>query len=317
MLPEVSRETDVVPEPRPYRDAADWEKLRHILMEGRRANNGTYYVHVGDLDWWMYYHVTGAPFSEDLWLWEEAGEVRGWVVFTPEERVLDLFIQPALRAAPEAAHMHDWAEAHLARLVKARDGNEVGMMWIFETDRVRRQFLEGRGYARKGQGMIYFTQPLAGGAQAPSPPEGFAVRGCRGEAEVEARARAQYGAFQSKWEWARYLARFQRFMRSPVYAPERDLVVLAPDGRVGAFCIFWLDPVNKVGLFEPVGTHPDFQKKGLGKAVMREGLHRMRAHGMESAIVCAEAENAAAVKLYTSVGFTATNRLCTYAKSIT
>jgi ribosomal protein S18 acetylase RimI-like enzyme len=30
-------------------------------------------------------------------------------------------------------------------------------------------------------------------------------------------------------------------------------------------------------MFEPVGTHPDFQGQGLGKAVMTEGLRRMQA----------------------------------------
>jgi ribosomal protein S18 acetylase RimI-like enzyme len=306
----------MLPEPRPYRGAADWEKMQRILIEGRRANNGTYYVHVGDLSWWMYYHDTGAPFSEQIWLWEEADAVRGWVLFTPEESVFDLFIHPALRGAPEAIYMHDWAEAQLARQMRARNGSEVGMMWIFETDQVRRQLLETRGYAPKDRSLVYFTRPLDGDDPAPNLPEGFAVRGCRGEVEVEQRARAQHGAFQSKWEWERYVARFRRFMQSPVYAGERDMIAVAPDGRVAAFCIFWLDPENKVGLFEPVGTHPDFQRKGFGKAVMRESLRRMRASGMESAIVCAYSDNVAAQKLYSSVGFRATNKLCAYAKNI-
>ena len=60
-------------------------------------------------------------------------------------------------------------------------------------------------------------------------------------------------------------------MRSPVYCHNLDIVAIAPDGQIGAFCIVWMDPVNKVGLFEPVGTHPDYQRKGLGKAVMVEG----------------------------------------------
>ena len=35
-----------------------------------------------------------------------------------------------------------------------------------------------------------------------------------------------------------------------------------------AACTIWFDQVNGVGLFEPVATHPDFQGRGLGKAVM-------------------------------------------------
>jgi ribosomal protein S18 acetylase RimI-like enzyme len=58
-------------------------------------------------------------------------------------------------------------------------------------------------------------------------------------------------------------------------------------------------------LFEPVGTHPDFQRKGLGKAVMVEGMRRMKAAGMRRAVVGFDPNNAAAFALYTSMGFRA------------
>jgi len=61
--------------------------------------------------------------------------------------------------------------------------------------------------------------------------------------------------------------------------------------------------VNRVGLFEPVATHPDFQGQGLGKAVMAEGLHRMQAAGMTRAIVGFDPNNKAALALYTALGF--------------
>ena len=54
-------------------------------------------------------------------------------------------------------------------------------------------------------------------------------------------------------------------MRSPVYDRDLDIVAVSADDRIGAFCIVWMDAVNRVGLFEPVGTHPDFQRKGLGE----------------------------------------------------
>jgi ribosomal protein S18 acetylase RimI-like enzyme len=84
---------------------------------------------------------------------------------------------------------------------------------------------------------------------------------------------------------------------------ENNLVVRSPDGRGAAACVIWLDPINKVGMFEPVGTHPAFQKMGLGKAVMREGLRRMKAAGMTNASVGTGADNVAAIALYRSLGF--------------
>ena len=63
--------------------------------------------------------------------------------------------------------------------------------------------------------------------------------------------------------------------------------------------------MNGVGLFEPVATHPDFRGKGLGKAVMAEGLRRMQAAGMRRAVLGFDPTNVAALALYTSLGFAA------------
>ena len=97
-------------------------------------------------------------------------------------------------------------------------------------------------------------------------------------------------------------------MRSAVYDGERDLFVRSPDGRGASACTIWFDEVNGVGLFEPVGTHPAFQRQGLGKAVMTEGLRRMKSAGMRRAIVGFDPTNVAALALYTSMGF----RACEY-----
>jgi len=149
-----------------------------------------------------------------------------------------------------------------------------------------------------------------------SVPEGFELRSCKGEREVAERAGAQYNAFNSSAPFERYLERFTHFMRSPVYDPDLDIVTVAPDGRVGSFCIVWTDPINRVGLFEPVGTHPEFQRMGLGKAVMQEGLRRLQERGMMNAIVSTFEDNLAAIKFYESLGFQITNHLGTYEKDV-
>ena len=71
----------------------------------------------------------------------------------------------------------------------------------------------------------------------------------------------------------------------PVYDGECHLFVRSPEGKGAAVCSIWYDEANGVGLFEPVATHPDFQRRGLGKAVMAEGLRRLKAGGMRHAIL--------------------------------
>jgi ribosomal protein S18 acetylase RimI-like enzyme len=108
-------------------------------------------------------------------------------------------------------------------------------------------------------------------------------------------------------------------MQSPVYVPEHEIFVMAsnPAGQVAAYCIIWTDEVSKIGHFEPVGTHPDFQRKGLGKSLLFEGLRRLKAEGMTEADVCTNHDNAAAIRLYESVGFQRKKRLLTYIKKRT
>lgn len=301
-------------EPRSYQGAADLDKMRAILIEGRKADNGTYYVHVGDLNWWLFYPNREKEFPERIFLWEDGERVIGWSLFSPDDRAFDVFVHPAERGGARAEHIFLWTVDQMSVLAHKLGHLDVRTFWVFEDDAAFTALLQKHGFVRTHDDLVYFTRPLADQIPASALPEGYTVRSVAGEHEVQKRATASHAAFRSKLPFEQYWPRYLSFMQSPVYEADRDMVVVAPDGRCAAFCIYWLDPVNRVGLFEPVGAHPDFQKKGLGRAVMLESLRRMRERGMATAIVCAECNNTAAVRLYESVGFRAANRLCMHAR---
>lgn len=190
------------------------------------------------------------------------------------------------------------------------------MMWVSQEDDILCGHLLKCGFERSAEEVVYMTRILEDPIPEPPVPEGVIVRPVAGTAEVAARATAQYGAFESKIPFERYVQRFLGFMRSPVYDHELNIVAAFPDGRIGSFCIVWTDPVNHVGLFEPVGTHPVFRGRGLGKAVMLEGLRCLQKRGMQTAIVCTNEDNLPAVKLYKSVGFTTVDKHLTFEKNI-
>ena len=64
----------------------------------------------------------------------------------------------------------------------------------------------------------------------------------------------------------------------------------------------WYDDVTRTAVFEPVGTNPAHQNRGLGKAVMSEGLRRVQGLGATLATVSSYSTGAHA--LYESMGFT-------------
>ena len=78
---------------------------------------------------------------------------------------------------------------------------------------------------------------------------------------------------------------YRHIQSAPLYRRDLDLVVIAPDGSVASFCTIWFDDVSRTAYFEPVATVPAHRQRGLGKAMMIEGLHLLKQMGCKVAFV--------------------------------
>lgn len=78
---------------------------------------------------------------------------------------------------------------------------------------------------------------------------------------------------------------FELLRNAPDYLEELDLVIIAPGGEMASFITIWWDQVNNVGHLEPVGTIPEHQKKGLGRALIYHGCNLLREMGGETITV--------------------------------
>lgn len=92
-----------------------------------------------------------------------------------------------------------------------------------------------------------------------------------------------------------------RLQECSLYDPSLDLSIESADGQVAGYSLYWFDPVTKVGLVEPVRVHDDFQRKGLARAMVTNGINRLVSKGAERIKVSWETEAAGA--LYLGVGF--------------
>lgn len=301
---------------RNYWDDQDLEAMRALLIAGRAANNGSYYVHTGDLDWWLYYPPDNSYRRENIYIWSDQAGLLAWILFSPQWCTVDVFVRPEERGTSRARQIYTWAVEMAQARILEQAGDVLRTMWISERDEIVVNWLESYGFQPSDEHMLYFTCSLAQVISPPRIPEGFQVRPVAGEGDAVPRARASYAAFHSDLPFDVYLDRYLNFMRSPVYLSERDLVCIASNGQFASFSVIWLDSVNRVGLFEPVGTHPDFQRMGLAKALILEGMRSMQKYGMDTAVVCAGSDNLAAIRLYESVGFQLSDKLCTYVKII-
>ncbi len=98
---------------------------------------------------------------------------------------------------------------------------------------------------------------------------------------------------------------YKSLRKAPDYIPELDLAVLDSNGEIASFATVWYDDLSKAGILEPVGTVPKYRRMGLGKAVIYEGVNRVRSRGAVKMYVGSDQP------FYLSIGFSAE-----YAKEI-
>lgn len=301
----------------PYNGIQDFITMTAILAVGRKTTQRPYYVHTGDLSWWMFYSDhDDAHWQKHVTLWEQDSKTCGWSLVDPDWCSFDVYLLPEINDSKVAAYILDWTIHQITEIVHEQNGEAIRTMWVSEHDQDHIDRLTKRGFILDEGYMWYMERSLNINLPEVNLPNHYRIRNIQGEGEIHRRAAAAYNAFRSSRHFEEYWSRYQRFMRSPVYNPAFDLVTESPEGEFASFCIVWPDPINHIGLFEPVGTHTEFQRKGLAKAVITAGLRSLKNWGMNRAMVCAEYNNAAALQLYQSVGFEIKHKLLTYIKSI-
>lgn len=291
---------------RNYKTEEDYWCIREFLREVTIHNHHHEYAwSLLRWDYWRW-HVNENIFQmklEDvITLWELDGHIVAMLnPDTPGEAFFQ--IHPAFREKVSVPEMLDIAEQKLVRI--RDDGKKELLVWVNAGDHTMKSIFTERGYARsryKAEHMRRrsITQPIPDSV----PHGGYTIRALGGEDELPARSWLSWKVFHPDepdekyegWEW------YKNVQRVPLYRPDLDIVAVAPDGELAAFCTVWVDPVTHIAVFEPVGTHPNHQKRGLGKAVMSEGLRRAQKLGATLATVNSYSDGAHA--LYDSMGFT-------------
>lgn len=256
--------------------------IRDVLSEGLAADNDRYYIHPGDFDWWVHHSDPRHPDHISTWLQGESGFV---TIDSRSSHEIAVFTRPGVDRLP----LLTWAQRRL--------GGKGIIGWIIDDDRELVAALERDGY-RPAESNRCHGWDLCGTLPPARIPAGWSVRPVAGEAEANARRAASHAAFESTMPPAMHLQRYLNFMRSTAYVPERDLVAVDPDGVIASFMVWWADS-SGLAQIEPFGTHPDYQRQGIGRALIYHGLAEMKAAGMHRARVVTDAATA----FYRRVGF--------------
>ena len=138
---------------------------------------------------------------------------------------------------------------------------------------------------------------------APQLPEGYVIKSVLEEDDVDKRRMAKAIAFGGGYapsDWAP-AAVFKEMQQAPDYRQDLDLFIVTPNGEYASFCTIWMDVKNKYGVFEPVGTHAEYQGRGLGRALLMEGFRRMAQCGATRSYMSSTNE------FYRKIGFRETS----------
>lgn len=278
-----------------YQSAEDYWRIREFLRSVMLSNDRRELSwHVARWDYWVWFanpDIEKIALEKNVFVWETAaGQIAA--VLNPEQRGHAFpQIHPDFRTPELDEEMIAVAEERL--ITADKDGHQKLCFWIDSKDKSYQGFLARRGFhkvdlpeSQEYQHRLSLDEPL------PEPPliAGYTLRSLGGGLELLERCYASGLGFHnddihvardnrdhSNW--------YHHIQSAPLYRRDLDVVALASDGSIASFCTIWFDDVTRTAYIEPVATVPAHRKKGLGKAVIMEGLQRLKRMGCKMAFV--------------------------------
>ena len=298
---------------RTFSGDADLQKMAELVRKFPAEN-----IHIVDLP----YRLSSWSFDypENIRLWsDEHGQLLAWAILQVPFWKVDYAYHPEFQNTLHPQILR-WADEQAHKIVGTASGHPAWFAAVLasQTDRIRD--LEAIGFtSQENVGENSWTQVLMEHSmQIPDEvhlADGFHIRPLKGAGEVDAYVDLHRAVFESKnmtIEWRR------RTLQRPEYIPDLDLVAVAPDGQLAAFCICWLaEDANGTssGQIEPLGVDAGYRRLGLGHAILSEGLRRLKSKGARQIFVQTDNYRDAAFKLYESAGFRVLKNILMYRKN--
>jgi ribosomal protein S18 acetylase RimI-like enzyme len=301
-----------------YEDGHDLQQMLDMLVEARSQTDDWRYPHIGDLVFGFFMVACHLNPREQIRLWYMGDKLAGYAILG-EDPSFDYQVLPEYEWCGIEKDALEWAEMLVAELrlrAPQRWGGPI-VSGARQDNPERIAFLEQHGFRIGGEFsevnmLCFLDRPV---------PEPMLPAGCRVCAfpelgDISNRAEAQREVWQPWTVGDVSDENYACMMQLPGYLGDLDVVAIAPDGVMAAYVNGWIDPVNKIGDFGPVGARPAYRRQGLARAALLECLRRMQAYGMKRVSVSTGVTNTPARRLYESVGFKVVNQYLEYIKPV-
>ena len=298
---------------RKYTGEADLKLLQDFNAAAIAVTDHCGYLHPGDIPHHIYNGNKHYNPVDLMTIWEDDRGVAAWLLADPGHKSFDAQVRPDLRGHDLECEVLEMAYGSTTELMRRYDiESDCVFADAFRGDTARVQLLTALGWEADDELPYVLNHTEINSVAVPALPDGFSFQSAHSVADAAALAEVHNASFGPIWTPALY----RKVMESPGYEPERELVIQAPDGVFAAFTVTWYDHLNHTGLFEPLGTHRDYRRRGFGRAIIRYGMQKMAAAGMRFATVAHFGQNEAARGLYQACGFKPYHLLDGYKKPI-
>ena len=254
--------------------------------------------------------------SANVQVWErQSGELAA-IATIWDGMTLIFSIHPQELSEDLMAEILSWGIAR-ARALARRVGERASLFVpIRADDRQAAALLERHGCSAEDWTFLRMERPLAEPIVAPCIPNGFTLRPVSSAQDLAAATVLYQDVFVAGSSIIRdRLA----LMRTSDHVQASDIVAVAPDGSLAAFCLCMaglLDPrhpAHKDGWIDLVGTRLAYRRLGLGRAILSAGLRQLRSFGADQALLGTTSWNSAAQRLFAAAGFRLLHEIRWYA----
>ena len=171
------------------------------------------------------------------------------------------------------------------------------------------------GFVQGSVRSLAFSRPLVEPVEIYPFPQGYTWRSVNHLDSIASLVELHQAAFGTVNMTVEYR---NAMMNTPQYQQDLDLVAVAPDGSLAAFCVCGFEDEAKLtGYTDPIGTHPDHQQKGLAKALVSSGMALLTKSGSKKVELGTSSENIPMQKLAVSLGFNLVAEKLWFSKVVT
>ncbi len=289
---------------RPCQYEDDYFRVRNFLREVFLLNDRLEHSwNVARLDYWRWHFIATCRVCESLEkgliLWEAPDGRIAAVLNDLGGSEIHLHVHPHFRSGELENEMLAHAEEHYS---ETNENGERLTVPVFADDSLRPGFLARRGFTKRPGWNHHYHRDLT--APLPVSPTlgGYRIRSMGDESEHASRSWCSWRAFHSDEPDSNYDSDhswYRNIQSAPLYRRDLDIVAAAPDGSIAAFCTIYYDDYTRSAVTVLVGVAAEHWRRGLGKAVVIEGMRRLKHLGCTRIFSASNEEPADA--LYNSV----------------